>query len=124
MAARIVNVCLGLWLLFSPDMVLGYDGPARVSHLIVGPLIATMATVAMSQVLRELRWVNLLLGAWLVVSVLFIPHPPMALVNGVAVGLAVTLLALVAGAHPNRLGGGWRAVIRPENETTVSGGER
>ena len=128
MAARLVNIAFGVWLLFSPDLLLGYEGPARISHLIVGPLIATTATIAVSQVTRELRWVNLLLGAWLVVSVVFIPHAPVALANGVAIGLATTLLSVVGGSRPHQQGGGWPAVLRPlahdDPEIKADGGER
>ena len=113
--ARGVNVLLGIWLLFSPS-VLGYAdaGTASTSHLIVGPLIASFAVIAVAQTSREARWINLLLGAWLVLSPVFIGHPPVALANGIAVGMAVALLSLVEGAKPDRVGGGWRAVFDPD----------
>ena len=111
--ARGVNAALGVWLLFSPR-VLAYGEEAATSHLIVGPLIASVAVIAVAQATREVRWLNLLLGAWLVLSPLLIAHPPAALANGIAVGMAVALLSLVEGSRPNRLGGGWRAALDPQ----------
>ncbi len=110
--ARGVDAALGGWLLFAPS-VLGYDGDAATSHLIVGPLIASVAAIAFVQATREVRWLNLLLGAWLVLSPVLIAHPPVALANGIAVGMTVALLSLVEGSRPDRLGGGWRAVLDP-----------
>ncbi|MDQ3937965.1 MAG: SPW repeat protein [Chloroflexota bacterium] len=112
MAARVVNMLLGIWLLAAPDL-LGYDGPARINHLIMGPIAATIAVIAASEVLRELRWLNLLAGAWLVLAPLLIPHDQQALFTGVTTGMAMTALALVRGQTKERLGGGWRAVLRP-----------
>ena len=116
MAARVVNVILGIWLLAAPEL-LGYEGPARISHLIVGPTAASIAVIAISEVLHELRWLNFVLGAWLVLSVLLIPHDQAALVNGVASGVALAALALVRGPVTGRLGGGWPAVLDEPDES-------
>ena len=114
MAARIVNLALGIWLLGAP-FLLGYEGPARISHLVVGPITASIAVMAFSEVLRELRWLNLGLGAWLVISPLLIPHDQLALGNGVMTGMAITALAVVRGPIRQKVGGGWPAVFRPDH---------
>ena len=116
MAARIVNAALGIFLLAAPDL-LGYGGPARISHLIVGPLAASIAVMAFFEVLRELRWLNLLLGSWLVISPLLIPHDQLALGTGVVTGMAITALAVVRGPVKNNMDGGWRAVFDPTAAT-------
>lgn len=123
MAARVVNMLLGIGLLAAPDL-LGYEGPARVNHLIVGPIAASIAVMAMSEVLRELRWLNLALGAWLVFSPLLIPHDRLALGVGVISGMAMTALAIVRGPVRERLGGGWRAVVEPHDEREGGNDER
>ena len=115
MAARFVNLALGIWLLAAPDL-LGYEGPARISHLIVGPVVASIAVMAYAEVLRELRWLNLALGAWLVISPLLMPHEPLALVSGVMTGMAITALAVVRGPVKQNTGGGWPAVFRPKQD--------
>ena len=122
MAARFVNLALGIFLLAAPDL-LGYDGPARISHLIVGPLVASIAVMAFAEVLRELRWLNLGLGAWLVISPLLIPHDQLALGSGVMTGMAITALAVVRGPVKHNTGGGWPAVFRPnDNDQSDEGG--
>ena len=113
MAARLVNAALGVWLLAAPGL-LGYEGPARINHLIVGPLVASFAVMAYAEVLRELRWLNLVFGAWLVLSPLLLPHDHLALAAGVTTGMAITLLALVQGALKHNTGGGWPAAVRPD----------
>ena len=121
MAALIVTVLLGVGLYAAPD-TLGYDGAARLNHLIVGPTVAALALIAMADVARSLRWINLLLGPWLVLSALILPHPPAALFMGVAAGMAITALAIVRGPLNQRLGGGWPAVIHPTTHEEPQGG--
>jgi hypothetical protein len=127
MAALIVTAILGVGLYAAPD-ALGYDGPARATHLITGPVVAGLAVIALSDVARELRWVNFVLGAWLVLAGVLIAHAPVALAVGVTAGMAITALALVRGPINQQLGGGWRAVLRPSDsqssDATGGGGNR
>jgi hypothetical protein len=122
MVALIVSLLLGIGLYAAPD-TLGYDGAARVSHLITGAIVASVSLIAIADVARELRWVNLLLGAWLVLSVPLIEHDRLALAVAVSVGVPLTLLAVVRGRLNQRLGGGWRAVVSPTAQhDSVKGG--
>jgi hypothetical protein len=105
MAALVASGLLGIALFAAPD-VLGYDGPARISHLIVGPIAASISLIAVSDVLRELRWVNLGLGGWLVISGLFLDPQPLPLFTGVAIGMSLAALSVVRGPINQRLG--WR----------------
>jgi hypothetical protein len=115
MAALIVSLLIGLGLYAAPD-TLGYDGAARVSHLITGAIVASISLIAIADVARELRWINLLAGAWLVLSVPLIGHDQLALAVGVSAGVPLTLLAVVRGRINQQLGGGWRAVVWPTDE--------
>lgn len=122
MAALILSLLLGIGLYAAPD-TLGYDGAVRVSHLITGAIAASVSLIAIADVARELRWINLLLGAWLVLSVPLIEHDRLALAVGVSVGVPLTLLAVVRGRINQQLGGGWRAVVWPTNQDDpVKGG--
>jgi hypothetical protein len=122
MIALIVSLLLGIGLYAAPD-TLGYDGAARVSHLITGAIVASVSLIAIADVARELRWVNLLLGAWLVLSVPLIDHDRLALAVAVSVGVPLTLLAVVRGRLNQRLGGGWRAVVwTNQSDNSVTGG--
>jgi hypothetical protein len=107
MWAQVISSALGLWLMLSPSM-LGYSGMPAVSHYTIGPLVGTMAFIAMWEVLRGLRWINVALGVWLVISPLIFEHPTAALVNTLVVGLAIIGLASVGRPPSREYGGGWR----------------
>ena len=63
----LVSSALGLWLMFAPA-VLGSTGTAAHSDHLVGALIVTVAVMALADVGRALRFVNILFGAWLLAS--------------------------------------------------------
>jgi hypothetical protein len=92
--------------------VMGYEGAARINDLVVGPIAASLACVALWQVTRSVRWANVVLGAWLVLSPVILGHPPVAVVNSCLSGLALGGLSFVQGKLPHRIGGGWGALLR------------
>ncbi|CAN5729070.1 hypothetical protein BH24CHL8_BH24CHL8_11080 [soil metagenome] len=102
---------IGIGLLAAPDL-LGYEGTARTSHLIVGPIAASLAFIAIWPVTRALRWLVVGLGAWLLASLLLLPHPGEAFGAGAVSGVALIALASLAGPARARMGGGWPA-LRP-----------
>ena len=116
MGARIVNFLLGLWLMAAPAL-LGYIGtPAEVNDRIVGPLVASIAFVAIWEITRGLRWLNVGLGLWLVVAPFLLgawvqnwSFP--ATINSVLVGLFVAALSLVPGKRTHGYAGGWRSLL-------------
>src|SRR5665648_1273906 len=63
----IVSAALGLWLMFAPS-VLGSGGMAAHSDHLVGALTLTVAVIALSEVGRATRFVNVLFGAWMIAS--------------------------------------------------------
>jgi hypothetical protein len=107
MWAQGFNTALGLWLMLSPSM-LGYSGMSAMNHYTVGPLVGTIAFLAMWEVLRGLRWLNIALGIWLMISALIFEHPTVALVTALVVGLAITGLAPLSRPPSREYGGGWR----------------
>jgi hypothetical protein len=118
MYAQFAAFLLGVWLTAAPG-VLGLGDPARANFHVVGPLVAMFALTATFQVTRPVRWVNLPLGAWLVVAPWILGYagwPETAW--SVAAGLGVAGLALVRGAVTERLGGGWPALWRKTVEET------
>jgi hypothetical protein len=109
---RLINTVLGIWLMAAPA-VLGYEGTRAADHdRIVGPVLATFACVAIWEATRPLRWVNLLLGIWLVAAPWLIGSPTTATLNGVVVGIVVAALSLVRGRTTHSFGGGWTALWR------------
>lgn len=102
---------VGIWLMVAPD-ALGYGGSALVNHRIVGPTLATMAICAIWEVLRGLRWVNVVCGAWLLISpwVLMVESDA-ARMNSMVCGALCVALSLSKGKQKQQYGGGWRALF-------------
>jgi|GEM_PF-44544 len=110
---RLMNVAIGVWLLASPG-VLGHDGTAAASDIIVGALVASAACIAIWESTRAVRWVNVPLGAWLVVSPWLLPGGTMeSRVQGLLLGATIVALATRGGRVSHPFGGGWRAVFDP-----------
>lgn len=107
--AQGIAMTAGLALMGAPA-VLPYSEAAAVNARIVGPFVATFGCVAMWEVTRPLRWVNVPLGAWLVAAPLLIGHGGPAALTSVGCGAAVVALSLVRGAIRHRFGGGWSAL--------------
>jgi len=64
-----VNLLLGIGILFSPWAVgHGVNGAVRSSYAIVGIAVTIFAIVALAAFRPWEEWVNLVLGAWLLVS--------------------------------------------------------
>jgi hypothetical protein len=109
-----VNLLLGLWLMVAPA-ALGYAGTtAGDHHRFVGPLVAAFAFLALSAILRGLRWLNLPAGAWLVVAPFLVGFDLLATLVSVLTGVAIVGLAPVGRPTPERFGGGWTSLWRSE----------
>lgn len=104
-----INIALGVWLMAAPD-VFEYGDPARTNDQVVGPLVVSVAIMAIREVLRPLRWVNLVLRHWLVVAPMPLDHPIRVAIQSVVIGLAVATLSFVRGVVKERMGGGWSAL--------------
>jgi hypothetical protein len=105
---------LGLWVTAAPD-VLRYEGPERMNHHIVGPLVVCAAVIAMAETMRAVRWVNVALGAWLIVAPAVLGFSPLHIgVRSSLVGAAIVSLSLTEGRRQEQRGGGWSRVWRTE----------
>jgi len=63
----LVSAALGLWLMFAPS-ALGSTGTAAHSDHLVGALIVTAAVIALADVGRAARFINILFGAWVIAA--------------------------------------------------------
>jgi hypothetical protein len=61
------SAAAGLWLMFAPDVV-GTAGRAADSDHLAGALVLTIAVIATAEVIRAVRYVNVLLGAWVIAA--------------------------------------------------------
>ena len=109
MPALIASIAIGVWLLAAPDL-LGITGAARLSHLVVGPVVASLATIALWPVARPLVRINVPLGLWLVVAPALFDHQGWGAESVIAGGLLV-FLALVPRSQAHRFGGGWASLL-------------
>ena len=93
----VASAGLGAWLMFS-RVVFGTKPPMADSDHLVGALIVTVAVIAMAEVARPLRFVNVVFGLWLVMAPwLLAGAATLAAWAGVMVGLAVIALSLPRG---------------------------
>jgi hypothetical protein len=109
---RAVNVAVGIWLMAAPA-VLGYGQPAADFHRTLGPVAAAVAIIAMSEVTRPFRWVNLPVGLALLVVPWLQGYSAAALANSLLCGAAIVGLASLRGRVEKRVGGGWKAIRQP-----------
>lgn len=98
------SIAGGLWLMLAP-VVLGSGPPAAHSDHLVGALIVTVAAVALADVGRAARFVNVALGAWVMVSPWLLEGPTTSAVwNDAIVGGLIMLLSIPRGRIGERYG--------------------
>jgi hypothetical protein len=107
--ALIAGVAVGLWLMASPA-VLAYDGAARGSAIVAGVLAASMSWIALSEVTRPLRRINLVIGGWLIMSAFVFRQPLIAAITSAAAGLLLGISGLLPSRIKGRYGGGWSSL--------------
>ena len=102
---------LGVWLMLAPT-VLGIAGAAAHSDHLVGALIVTTAVIALADVGRAMRFLNILFGAWVIAApwVLGGATPASRWSDAIAAGLVI-LLSLPRGSVGERYGT-WDRFIR------------
>lgn len=68
-AALLGTTLTGLWLMAAPDIFgIAINAPAADSDHLTGALIVVVSVIAMAEVGRPTRFLNLLLGAWLLIA--------------------------------------------------------
>lgn len=93
----LVSIALGLWLMLAPA-VLGSSAPAAHSDHLLGALMVTVAMIALADVGRAVRFVNALLGAWVMVSPWLLEGATASAVwNDAVVGALVIVLSFPRG---------------------------
>jgi hypothetical protein len=106
-----MSVLLGLWLMAAPA-VLGYGDPAADADRVAGPIAASLAFVALWDVVRGLHRLNGLVGAWLLVAPWLLGYAVAApTYNSLGVGLLLLASALAPGGQTSRYGGGWSSLL-------------
>ena len=107
----LVSALVGVWLMAAPG-VFGTEGAAADSNHLIGAVIATVAVIAMGEVARAGRFLNVLFGAWIIAAPwLLSGATPVATWNNVVVGAVVVLLSIPRGAVRERYGSWDRFIV-------------
>jgi hypothetical protein len=111
MWAQIINAFLGVWLMASPG-IFGYHGPGRTTELIVGPVAATLAIIAIWEVTRVVGKANVALGVWLIIGpVVALGYESVVpVINDFVVGVTMIALARTRTRRSGKFGGGWSSL--------------
>jgi hypothetical protein len=109
MIARLASAAIGLWLMAAPA-VLDYGDPAASVDRIAGPVVASVAAIALSDVARGLRWAVLPVALVLFIAALLPGYDGDARVNSAACAAVLAALAPLGGKTKAKLGGGWPAL--------------
>ena len=103
----VASAALGVWLMFT-RLSFGTQPPMANSDHLIGALIFTVAVIAMAEVARPLRFVNIVFGLWLIVAPWMLDGAGSAgSWAGVFVGLAVAALSLPRGTRSRAHYGSW-----------------
>jgi hypothetical protein len=100
-AARWINVVLGVWLFISA-FVWPHLAAQRTNTWILGVLCFVFALVALGT--STARWLNTILAIWLFISVWALPHEHLGTMwNNAVVAIVVFLCSLTPGPHETQL---------------------
>ena len=89
-------VAIGVWLMFT-RLTLGADGAMANADHIIGALAITVSVTAFAETARAVRFLNLPLGAALILMPFLFPTSLLQSVLGVALGLGLIALSLPKG---------------------------
>ena len=89
-------------------LVFGTEGAMANSDHLVGALVITIAIIAMAEVARILRFINVALGVWLVAAPFLLEGANgSATAASVVIGLALMALSLPRGKRSREHYAGW-----------------
>ncbi len=107
----LLSAALGIWLMAAPA-IFGTEGTAADSNHLVGALVVTLAVIAMAEVTRTARFLNILCGIWIISAPWLLNGAGMATIwNSVIVGLGLIIFSLPRGQVRERYGGWDRYVV-------------
>lgn len=112
MWATIINILLGLWLMFSPGL-LQFEKAASDNNYIVGPLVLTFAIITLWELNSSVRFLNMMIGIWLIVSPFMLGfQSSTAIWMTILSGALITGFSIVKRRMKRNYGGGWRSLFK------------
>lgn len=107
----LASTAIGLWLMAAPA-VLNAAPPAAHSDHLIGALVVTVAVIALADVGRAIRFVNVLFGAWFIAAPWILGGASTGSTwNDVIAGIALILLSLPRGPVRECYGPWTRAIV-------------
>lgn len=104
----LVSILLGIWLMASPSILsteASAEGILKMSDYVLGPLITAFSVIALAEVFRAIRWINLLWGAGLILAPWFMQGSSSLIIsNNIVVGFLIIALAWRKGKISERYG--------------------
>ncbi len=110
MWAQIINIVIGLFLMAAPSLYT-FDKADSNHFYIVGPLVITNAIIALWEFNRGIRWLNMLIGAWLLVSPFVLGSKGSVASISILTALLLILFSIFKGKTKHRYGGGWSSLF-------------
>ncbi|TYP66305.1 vitamin K epoxide reductase family protein [Stutzerimonas stutzeri] len=102
---------LGVWLMFT-RLIFDTEGAMANSDHLMGSLLLTVTVLALAEVARPLRFLNVPIGLWLLAAPWFLDGGSTAsTIGSLAAGMLVIGLSLPRGSIRHRYGG-WNRLIR------------
>lgn len=112
MIVMLISAISGIWLMVAPAVLQG-DPVASDNEHIVGPLIATFSIVAMSECTRNIRFLNIPAGLWLIVSPVILGYLNTVItLQDIFIGVLTLSLTFVRRKRKNSYAGGWAALLK------------
>jgi hypothetical protein len=100
----VASALVGVWVMFAP-VVFGSEVPAAYSDQVTGALVVTVAVIATAEVVRALRFLNVVLGAWIAASGWMLSGATAAgRWSGLVAGVLILTLSLRRGRIHERYG--------------------
>jgi hypothetical protein len=107
----LASTALGIWLMFAPS-IFGAEGAAADSDHLLGALVVTFAVIAIGEVARAARFINVAFGVWLVAAPWLLSGAATpARWNDVIVGIALIALSIPRGRVTERYADWNRCIV-------------
>jgi hypothetical protein len=106
----VASIAIGVWLMFTRLTVGAQGAMANADHLI-GSLVITASVIALAEVARAVRFVNIGLGAALLVTPFLFDADAGAVVSSLLCGLALVALSVRRGLVHSHYGRWNQAIV-------------
>ena len=111
-----IAFAIAVGVMAAPD-ALGLSESVADAFHILGPIAASIAGMALADVLRGLRRAHLIVGPAIALAPILLGGEMVAIAVGVVAGAALALLAFPGPPERGKFGGGWAMVFGTEAES-------